>query len=109
MSYRKCLICEKIINLHEGSPSQYVCEECLKKADSTLYNNQPTKTNKFWIIMREDYSDGYKNIPTKQHQTKESAMLEANRLCAKEGKSFFVLECVGEYECKKEIIFKEVK
>lgn len=49
--------------------------------------------------------------PTKRHDNIIDAMREAERLAQKNERSTFVLECVGQVTCRKEIItkYEEVK
>jgi hypothetical protein len=51
---------------------------------------------KFWMIIRADESTG-ENV-THQHYDFLEAEKEAERLCRKEGKPFYVLEMIGRVE-----------
>ena len=48
----------------------------------------------YYAIMREGSNDGFDNSPKEVHITLESAMNEAERLCKKTGKNFYVLKAI---------------
>jgi hypothetical protein len=46
--------------------------------------------HKFWMVYRVGHGN-----PSKMHETPESALAEAKRLCLKEGAQFVILEAVA--------------
>jgi len=48
----------------------------------------------FWMVMKDDCS----NYSSHRHFTEEGARIEAERLCHKEGKRFFVLKTIAYVE-----------
>ena len=65
----------------------------------------------FFLVVRENFeNDSFSVNPKVRHQTFEEAKSEAERLCEKEGKRFFIFEPVGYAEqAKPPVVYVPIK
>ena len=67
--------------------------------------------NTFFLVIRENpENDSFSTNPKVKHATFEEAKTEAERLCEKEGKRFFIFEVVGYTEqAKPPVVYVPIK